>query len=509
MIFSISKRPTIDEIHQLYKEKKALPTEVVQFFFNRINEIDKNIQSFYSLSQNLAFKKAERLNKILQNFTSFEEIIKKYPLFGIPYSLKAIILAEGEVFNASSKILDGYTAPYSSTVYKKIRSKGGILMGITNMDEFAMGSSGESCYYAKTKNPFDYNRIPGGSSSGPAACVASGQVVFSLGTDTGGSIRLPASFCDIVGIKPTYGLVSRYGVMPMASSFDQVGPLTNNIKDNLLITEILANKDSNDQTSIDSEHLKKELQTILKEKQSNDKTSTSKLLTTKNPLKIGIPEEFYSDNLHPQISESLNSLQTKLEKLGHILVKVNLPLIKYAISVYYMTMSVEVASNLERIDGIRYATQQDNYNEVFFEHRYKYFGDEPKRRIMLGTYASSAGYYDAYYNTAQKVRFLAKQDFDNAFKESDVMLTPISAEFPFKIGEKTNDPLKMYLTDVFTCGINPVRIPGISVPLGLFPFREEQETVMLPIGCQILANEKREDLIYKLAFDIENIVNQQ
>lgn len=505
MIFSISKRPTIAEIHSLYKESKALPSQVATFFLNRVQQTDKQIQSFYRFTEDFAKKKAEELDKILEEYKAkedthfFEKLLEKYPLFGIPYSLKSIIMAEGEVFNASSHSLNDFKAPYSSTVYEKVDSAGAILIGINQMDEFAMGASGETSYYAQTKNPFDLDRVPGGSSSGPAACVASGQVVFSLATDTGGSIRQPASFCDVVGLKPTYGLISRFGVMPMASSFDQVGPITNSVIDNLLVTKILAGKDPKDQTSLNSNDVSEKLEKILLE----NKLPKDKLIKSSKPLKIGIPEGFFNESLDPEIKKTFEKLQAKLASLGHQLIEVKLPLSKYAIAVYYVTMTVEVASNLEKIDGIRYATQQDNFSEPYFEYRDKYFGDEVKRRIMLGSYASSAGYYDAYYNHAQKVRKLAKQDFDQAFTQCDIILSPVSPSFPFKFGEKTNDPLSMYLADVFTCGINPVRIPGISVPLGLFPFREENETTMLPVGCQLLADEKNEDIIFELAQEIE------
>jgi aspartyl-tRNA(Asn)/glutamyl-tRNA(Gln) amidotransferase subunit A len=411
---------------------------------------------------------------------------------------------EGEIFNASSKTLDGFKAPYSSTVFEKIDAAGAILIGINQMDEFAMGSSGETSYYAKTKNPFDLDRVPGGSSSGPAAVVASGQVVFSLGTDTGGSIRQPASFCDVVGLKPTYGLISRFGVMAMASSFDQVGAFTNTVADNLLITKILAGKDERDQSSLESSELIGKLEKIIEDQKSSE-LRKQKLIKTSKPLKIGIPEEFYNNSLHPEIKKALETLQEKLTNLGHKLVPVSLPLSKYAIAVYYMTMTVEVASNLERIDGVRFAPQQDSFEESYFEYREKYFGDEPKRRIMLGTYASSAGYYDAYYNHAQKVRKLAKDDFDKVFSQCDVILSPVTPDFPFKFGEKTSDPLAMYLADVFTCGINPVKIPGLSVPLGLFEYRSDNQNVMLPAGCQILGNEQSEDLIFALAAEVEAI----
>jgi aspartyl-tRNA(Asn)/glutamyl-tRNA(Gln) amidotransferase subunit A len=543
-MFSVSKRPTISEIQDLYKTKKALPSQVLQFFFNRSTTTDKQIKAFNYYTPKLAEIKAAQLDEILENYSQkyspdkwFEVLIQEYPLFGVPYSVKSIILVEGETFNAGSKILDHFKAPYSSTVYEKVDRAGGLMIGINHMDQFAMGSSGETSDYATTRNPFDTTRIAGGSSSGPIAAVASGQVVFSLGTDTGGSIRQPAAFCDVVGLKPTYGLVSRFGVIPMASSLDQVGPITNTVEDNIILTKILAGKDIKDQTSIESHSLVTRLDKVLEDKKQT--RQIKKLHTTTKPLKIGIPKEFYVDGIHPIILKAMQELQEKLAELGHTLVDVSIPLSKYAISVYYMTMPVEVAANLERIDGVRYAWQQEKYDNLYFQHRGQYFGDEAKRRIMLGTYVSSAGYYDAYYNRAQKVRELARRDFIRVFEEVDVLLTPTTPEFPFKIGEKTTDPLKMYLSDVFTCGINPVRIPGLTVPLGLFDVQNGEKvkvelesveidtsedgqtvvhateldtvtsgTVKLPTGCQILGPELSEDVIFRLAQEIEMVVSR-
>ena len=285
-MFSISKKPTIEEVQSLYKEKKATVSEVVRFFFNRSKEVDKDILAVHNYTTELAQVQAESLDKELTETENFDDLIKQKPLFGIPYLSKAIILVEGEICNAGSKVLDGYRATYSSTVYKNITKAGGVILGICNMDEFATGSSGESCYYGKTKNPYDLQRVPGGSSSGSAASIASGQCVFSLGTDTGGSIRQPAAFCGVVGLKPTYGLVSRYGVMAMASSFDQVGPFTNSVKDCVTVTIALSGMDNNDQTSVDSSDLRDRL-LGLNQKNLHSR-STNKLVKTDNPMKIGI-----------------------------------------------------------------------------------------------------------------------------------------------------------------------------------------------------------------------------
>jgi len=543
-MFSVSKRPTIREIRDLYETSKAIPSQVVQFFLNRSKQIDKKLNSVLEYTEDLADSLGKKQDEILLDYKekygaeAFEKLFSDYPLFGIPFSVKGIIQVEGYTFTASSKILKNFKSPYSATSYLKIEKAGGIVIGINNMDEFAMGASGENSAYGPAKNPFDTARIPGGSSSGPIVSVSSGVVVFSLGTDTGGSIRQPAAFCDLVGLKPTYGLVSRYGVMPMASSFDQVGGVTNNVEDNILTPKILAGKYSKDQTSIESSELVEKLTQLLKEKENTRKTT--KITKTTKPLRIGIPKEFYIEGIEPAILAAIQDIQKRLEVLGHTLVDVSIPLSKYAVSVYYMTMAVEAAANLERFDGVRYAHQQEKYSELFFEHREKYFGDEPIRRILLGTYISSAGYYDAYYNRAQKVKELARRDFLRVFEEVDVLLTPTTPEFPFKIGEKSSDPLKMYLSDVFTSGINPVRIPGLAVPLGLFEVdtgdmekvstftteveidadgneviqKNEEEldqpkTVLLPTGCQLLGPELSEDILYRLAEEIELLVREK
>jgi aspartyl-tRNA(Asn)/glutamyl-tRNA(Gln) amidotransferase subunit A len=513
MIFSVSKRPTISEIHTLYKDQKATVWEVSKFFLNRSEEVDPELNAVDNYTQELAQKQAEKLDKVQEEYKQkegegyFEKLLKDYPLFGIPYFTKAIILVEGVVANAGSKILDGFVAPYSATVSERLEKAGSVLLGVATMDEFATGSSGETSAYGPTKNPFDTTRTPGGSSSGPATVVASGQCVFSLGTDTGGSIRLPAAFTDTVGLKPTYGLVPRYGVIPMASSFDQVGPFSNCVGDNLLVTSILGGKDDYDQTSLDSFELIAKLNQVISKTHTSRKTK--QINSTLKPLKIGLPEEFFIDGIDPIIRAAVENIKQKLESIGHKLVKVSLPLAKHALSVYYMTMPVELAANLERFDGVRYALQDQNPDSEMYYNQRQNFGKEVTRRILLGPYVSSAGYYDAYYNLAQKVRQLAKQDFDRVFEEVDLLLTPVTSEFPFKLGQKSSDPLSMYLTDAFTCGINPVRIPGISVPLGLFEVQTEEGKIKLPTGVQILGPELSEDKIFELALEVEKLVSEE
>jgi aspartyl-tRNA(Asn)/glutamyl-tRNA(Gln) amidotransferase subunit A len=470
-MFSISDRPTITEIHSLYSSHKATPSQVVQFFFNRDKKLDKTINAFIYFTEDLANKTGLEQDKILAG-SSIEEIKKTQPLFGIPCGLKSIVQLEGEVFNSASKILDNFKAPYSSTVAKKLLAAGAIVIGINNMDSHAMGASGENSDWGATKNPFDNSRTCGGSSCGSAGSVASGQVVFSIGTDTGGSIRQPAAFTDTVGIKTTYGLVSRWGVQPMASSLDQPGPITNSIEDNVLITKIIAGQDKNDLTSLDSIDLIKRLDKILEDK--NNTRVQNKITKTNKPLKIGIVKEFMIDGIEPQIRARLDSLISKLTDIGHSIVPLSIPIIEEALAIYYLTMSVEVASNLQRIDGVRYAKQpaKGEIDELYFDHRNDNFPVEAKRRIILGSYASSAGYFDAYYNQSQRARALAIEEFSKAFDQCDVILAPATPEFPFKLGEKTDDPIKMYLSDIFTCIINPIKIPSLAVPIGFFDVKE-------------------------------------
>ncbi len=476
----LSKHPTISEIHSLYRQKESTPSEVYQYFYELSKVVDVSISAVYEYANNLGKLQAEKCDDLLQTKT-LDELLTDYSLFGIPYFLKSNMMVMDEIMNAGTKALDQFVSPYSCTVYEKVRDAGAVLLGFTQMDELASGASGEHSYYGVTKNPYDTTRVPGGSSSGSAATVGSGQCVFSLGSDTGGSIRQPSAFCNVVGIKPTYGLVSRRGVHAMASSFDQVGPITHSVIDNQTVLKVLSGKDPFDQTTVESSEV------------FNHNPISRK-------LKIGIPDEFYIDGIDPKILSALQKLQKDLESEGHELVKVSLPHSKYAISVYYITMTVEFSANQERLDGVRFAQQVDG--AMYYDHRGEFFGEEPVRRSMLGSYVSSAGYYDAYYNKAQKVKELARREFEEAFKMVDVMLTPTTPEFPFKVGEKTSDPLKMYLSDVFTCGINPLRIPGLNVPLGLF----DVDGVKLPSGCQILGPELSESIIYQLGIDIENII---
>ncbi len=484
---------TIASIHELYSLKKTTVLELTQTFLANSKKIDQEIHSVLRHTDTLALAQAQRLDEIWQKSEasgqSFAELVLKYPLFGIPYALKDNILVEGQVSTSASKSMEDFVAPYSATVYQILEQAGGILIAQVNLDEWALGSSTENSAFQKTFNPFGQNRVPGGSSGGPAAVVGSGQVVFSLGSDTGGSIRLPAAFCDCVGVKPTYGAVSRYGVMPLASSLDQVGPITQSVQDNQLILDLLCQNDRFDQSNL---------------KNFDQKSQTQNLSKT---LKIGIPAEYYGDGLDPKIKAKLLKLQAALSENFEI-VPVSLPLTKYGLSIYYITMTVETAANLERFDGIRYSPQVEisKSKDLYFGFREKLLGAEPKRRIMLGTYTSSSGYYDAYYNTANKVKAMMQADFERVFQTVDLLLCPTTSELPFKFGAKTENPLAMYLSDAMVYGANLARLPAISVPIGFIDETSETgaQSESLPVGCQIIGPENSEIKMYRLAQIIEN-----
>ncbi|MBC7471969.1 MAG: Asp-tRNA(Asn)/Glu-tRNA(Gln) amidotransferase subunit GatA [candidate division SR1 bacterium] len=530
-MFAVSKRPTISEIHNLYLLSDAMPSDVMTFFLNRSLKIDIEINSVLRYTKDLAIKEAKDCDDLIIEYKNrykakstveldssnlvrsvpinpstiwFDKLVEDYPLFGIPYDLKDNILVENEIVTGASQMMRDFVAPYSSTVYTKLKEAGGILISRSNLDEWAVGASTENSAFGFTHNPFDFDKVPGGSSGGPAAIVASGQAVFSIGTDTGGSIRVPAAFCDLVAIKPTYGIVSRYGIMPLSSSLDQAGPLTNTVEDNLLVLKILSGKDSGDQTTKDSKNiaiLLGELYNIY-----NKSKSYRKLLTTTKKLKIGIPSEYFSDGLDPEIKEKIDDIIIKLKVFGHEIIDVNLPLTKYGLAVYYTVMTVEAATNLQRYDGLRYGTQFEHLeNILYFAHREKGFGDEPKRRIMLGTFASSSGYYDAYYNTATKIREMMRREFVKVFEICDILLAPTTPEFAFNFGEKIKDPIKMYLSDALVYGANLARIPAINIPLKFIDI-DEKTIRSLPTGVQLIGPEFSEEIMYSLSFDIQQLV---
>ncbi|MBI4117288.1 MAG: Asp-tRNA(Asn)/Glu-tRNA(Gln) amidotransferase subunit GatA [Parcubacteria group bacterium] len=409
------------------------------------------------------------------------------PLYGIPCAIKDNILIEDTRCTAGSKILENYISTYDASVIKKLREAGAVFLGKTNLDEFAMGSSTENSAFGPTKNPHDLSRVPGGSSGGSAAAVSAGIAVFALGSDTGGSIRLPASFCGVVGLKPTYGRVSRYGLMAMASSLDQIGPITKNVYDAALVLNIIAGQDKLDSTTASVEV----------------PDYTYGIDSSIKGLKIGVPKEYFGEGLDDEIESVIQKAISKLQNLGAEIIEISLPHSEYALAAYYIIMPCEVSANLARYDGIKYGYRAEsgkNLLDVYLKSRGEGFGEEVRRRIMLGTYALSAGYYDAYYRKALAVRALVKKDFDEAFKKVDVIVGPTAPSPAFKLGEKTGDPLSMYLADIYTVAINLAGLPAVSVPGGFVNKKGKD----LPVGLQIIGRHFDEAAILRVAHNFEN-----
>ncbi|OGY29855.1 MAG: aspartyl/glutamyl-tRNA amidotransferase subunit A [Candidatus Woykebacteria bacterium RIFCSPHIGHO2_12_FULL_45_10] len=451
---------TLREADEALKERKISSKELTEAHLLRIAEKDKQLGAYLTLTAELALEQAEKADQRRKN----EEVCW---LTGVPAAIKDIISTKNVRTTAGSKILEDYTPVYSATAYQRLEDVTTVLLGKTNLDEFAMGASTENSALGKTVNPWDLERVPGGSSGGSAAAVAADLATFALGTDTGGSIRQPASFCNVVGLKPTYGRVSRYGVIAMASSLDQVGPIAKTVEDAALVLNIIAGHDKYDSTSA-----KKELPDF------------TKFLGGKvKGMKIGVPKEFFGKGLQAEVKTTVEGALAKLEELGASLIDVSLPTTKEAVAVYYLIMPSEVSANLARYDGIRFGKTREN------------FGAEVKRRIMLGTYALSAGYYDAYYLKAAKVRRVLFNELQEVFKRVDVIAGPTSPVLPFKFGEKTADPLSMYLADIYTVTANLAGIPAISVPAGF--------AKGLPVGLQLQANHWEEGKLLKVAHAFE------
>lgn len=465
---------TIKKLREKLFKKEISVVELTKNYLEKIKKEDKKINAFLTLTEDLAIDQAKKSQKIIE-----KQGDKAHPLCGIPCAVKDVILVENIKCTAASKILENYIAPYNATVIEKLKNCGVVILGKTNLDEFAMGSSTENSAYFTTKNPRDTTRVPGGSSGGSAAAVAADFCQFTLGSDTGGSIRQPASFCGIFGLKPTYGTVSRYGLMAMASSLDQIGPFAKNIEDTEIVFNTIKGKDPLDSTSVESK-------------------VKSKILNLKS-LRIGIPKEYFVEGTEKGVKEKIENAINFFKKEGATIKKISLPHTEYALAVYYLIMPSEVSANLARFDGIKYGVSIINKKEkmandlfeVYSKTRGKYFGKEPKRRIVLGTFALSAGYYDEYYSKAQKARRLIKEDFLNAFGEVDIILAPTSPTVAFKIGEKVNDPLKMYLSDIFTVAPSLAGIPALSIPCG--------NSENLPVGMQLMAGPFCEDILFATA----------
>ena len=468
---------TIHELHEKLKKKETTSLELTEAFLKRIDAVDGKIKAYITVTKEDAIKQAKEADKRL---ASGKDIT---PLTGVPISVKDIFCTKGILTTCASKILNNFVPPYDATVIKKLKEAGAVILGKNNMDEFAMGSSTENSAFFVTKNPWDTERVPGGSSGGSAASVSAGECAGSIGTDTGGSIRQPASCCGIVGLKPTYGRISRYGMIAFASSLDQAGPLTKDIKDCAIMLNAMAGYDPQDSTSIDA-----------------PVPDYTKVLTKDvKGLKIGIPKEYFIKGLDSDVEKAVKEAIEVLKKQGASVVDVNLPHTDYAIAVYYLVATAEASSNLARYDGVKYgsrAKDSKNLMDMYCKTRDEGFGPEVKRRIMLGAYSLSAGYYDAYYKKASQVRTLIKRDFEEAFKKCDVILTPTTPTPAFKIGEKTADPLTMYLSDIFTISCNLAGIPGLSLPCG---FTKDN----LPIGLQILGKPLDEETVLKTAYAYE------
>lgn len=452
---------TIKETQAGLKEKKFSASEIVKEYLERIKKYDKGINSFLTLTEGAAFEKASRADEIIGS--QGEEAFKRYPLLGVTVAFKDLFLTKGVRTTAGSKVLESYVPTYSATVVERLEKAGCILIGKTNCDAWAHGASGENSDFGPTKNPWKPEFVPGGSSSGSAAAVAANFSLIACGTDTGGSIRQPANFCGVVGLKPTYGAVSRYGIIAMGSSLDSVGHFARTVEDARRVFKITKGEDGYDAT--------------VKNSSAKPVTLTPKLPSSK--LKIGIPKEYFVEGLDKEVEKAVLSAARVLDREGIELVNISLPNTKYAISVYYIVQPAEVSSNLGRYEGIRYGNDRNS------------FGAEAKRRIMLGTYVLSSGYYDAYYLKAMKVRSKIIQDFEEAFKEVDAILAPVSPTPPFALGEKADNPLQMYLADILTVAGNLAGIPGLAIPSG---FTKNG----LPLGFQLLGPRFSENTLFDM-----------
>lgn len=466
---------TLKSASEQLKAGEMSSVEIVDDCLERIDKRDKDINAYLTVLSDDAKKAAKDADERRKSGRVASEID------GLPIAVKDVICTKGIKTTAASKILENFVPPYDATVVKKLKDAGAIIIGKTNLDEFAMGSSTENSAFKTTKNPWDKKRVPGGSSGGSAAAVASDMCIAALGSDTGGSIRQPASLCGVVGLKPTYGTVSRYGLMAMASSLDQIGVFAKTVGDAEILYNIIAGYDPMDSTSVKSEIRNACL------------AKGGAKFETNSKFKLGIPREYFGEGLDAGVKKIIEDSIEKLKKEGNEIIEISLPNAEYALEVYYIIMFVEVSSNLARYDGIKYGhstKEAKDLIEVYFKSRAEAFGDEAKRRIILGNYASSAGYIDQYYAKAQKVRTLVKKDFDDAFKKVDLILGPVSPTTAFKIGEKTDDPLTMYLSDIYTISINLAGVPAMSVPAGL--------SDGLPVGLQIIGPAFSENNIFTL-----------
>jgi aspartyl-tRNA(Asn)/glutamyl-tRNA(Gln) amidotransferase subunit A len=468
---------TVHELLEKLEKNEITKEEILSSYTKRIEEKEKDVQAFITVTTEEASKQLEDIQKNNAN--------GKFA--GIPIGIKDNICTKGEKTTCASKMLENFVSPYNATVIEKLNEENMISLGKLNMDEFAMGGSTEHSYFKKTKNPWNLNKVPGGSSGGSAAAVAAGMVPWALGSDTGGSIRQPASFCGIVGLKPTYGLVSRYGLVAFASSLDQIGTLTKDVEDAALLLNIIAGHDEKDSTS------------AVREKEDYTKA----LKNDVKGLKIGVPKEYFGEGINNEVKASIQKVIEEYKKLGAIVEECSLNVADYALASYYIIACAEASSNLGRFDGIRYGYRTKNYEnlrDIYRNSRSEGFGAEVKRRIILGTYVLSSGYYDAYYKKAQQVRTLVKNEFARNFEKYDCLLTPTASTVAFDIGSKINDPLEMYLADLCTVPVNIAGLPGISVPCGV-------NSEKMPIGFQLIGKPFAENTILNAAYTYEQNTN--
>ena len=468
---------TIHEAHEGLQRGDFTATDLTRACYETIHAREKELNAFITLTEDAAFEAAEKADKKLQSKKKINI------LEGIPLGVKDNILVQGVKATSGSKILSTYVATYNATVVDKLKKQGAVILGKTNMDEFAMGSSGETSFYGPTKNPVDPTRVPGGSSSGSTVAVAADEAIYALGSDTGGSVRQPASFCGVVGFKPTYGRVSRHGLMAMASSFDQIGTLTKDVRDAAHVFEAIAGQDKMDSTTA--------------KKTAN---MVKNIKTDMRGFRIGVPKEYFIKGMDEKVEKLVRQAIEKIKSVGAKIVDISLPRAKYALAAYYILMPAEVSANLARFDGVRYGhrAMAGNLLEMYMKTRREGFGDEVRRRVMLGTYVLSSGYYDAYYKKGQQVRRLIKEDFDRAFEKVDCIISPTAPTTAFHLGEKFGDPLTMYLADVFTISANVAGLPAISIPAG---------TVNgLPAGVQFMARQFDEQTLFNAAAGAEAIL---
>ncbi len=473
---------TLSELRKILDRKELSSKEVTRAYLDRIQETDGKIRSYITVTEKDALAQAERADKrISRGETS--------ALTGIPLGIKDVICTRGIKTTCGSRMLENFRPPFNAHVMERLLSQDAVMLGKLNMDEFAMGSSTENSAFFQTRNPWDLERIPGGSSGGSAASVGARLCCASLGSDTGGSIRQPASHCGVVGMKPTYGRVSRFGLVAFASSLDQIGPLARSVKDCAVLLEAISGHDSRDSTCLPA----------------SVPAYSEACIEGLQDFTIGVPEEYFVEGLDPEVEKAVRSGIEALESMGARIERISLPHTEYAVAVYYIIATAEASSNLSRYDGVKYgfrAKEYSNLMEMYKNTRAQGFGPEVKRRIMLGTYCLSAGYYDAFYKKASQVRTLIIQDFKKAFEKCDAVAAPVAPTTAFRLGEKVDDPVQMYLSDIFTIPVNLAGIPGISVPCGF-------DSKGLPVGLQIMAGHLQEEKLFRAAFSLETALNLQ